>query len=81
VLIRKGQGMQVSFDEPVRSRNGWLKPSITALDEALERQKKQAGSLYGLQTEFTFGKAEAEISIDELAESLASFVRPFEVQA
>lgn len=78
VLIRKGQGMQVSFDMPVNSRGGYLAPSIEALDKAIARQEKQAGSLYGKEAEFTFGKADAEISIDDLAKSLADFVRPFE---
>ncbi len=81
VFIRKGQGMQVSFDKPVREKGGFLAPSVIALDEALARQEKQAGSLFGKQAEFTFGKADAEISIDELAEGLAAFVRGFEVQA
>ncbi len=81
VLIRKGQGMQVSFDKAVREQGGFLAPSIEALDVALARQEKQAGSLFGKQAEFTFGKADAEISIDELADGLAAFVRPFEAQA
>ena len=81
VLVRKGQGMQVSFDAPVLPQDGYLKPSIAALDRAIARQEKQAGSLYGKQAEFTFGRADAEISIDELAEGLASFVKPFEAQA
>ncbi len=81
VLIRRGQGMQVSFDTPVRSQNGYLAPSIAALDAAIARQEKQAGSLYGKEAGFTFGRADAEISIDELAEGLAAFVRPFEEKA
>ena len=81
VLVRKGQGMQVSFDAPVRAQSGYLAPSIEALDAALARQVKQAGSLYGKKAEFTFGRADAEISIDELAEGLAAFVAPFEAQA
>ncbi|MCR5260003.1 MAG: type I-E CRISPR-associated protein Cas7/Cse4/CasC [Desulfovibrio sp.] len=81
VFVRKGQGMQVSFDKPVREKGGFLAPSIEALEQALTRQEKQAGSLFGKQADYTFGKADAEISIDELAEELASFVRPFEVQA
>ena len=81
VLVRKGQGMQVSFDEAVHSQGGFLSPSIAALNKAIARQEKQAGSLYGKQAEFTFGNAEAEISIDELAEGLASFVAPFEAKA
>ena len=81
VLIRKGQGMQVSFDRPVRPQEGYLAPSIAALDAAIARQEKQAGSLYGKKAEFIFGRADAELSIDELAEGLAAFVRPFEEKA
>ena len=81
VLVRKGQGMQVSFDKPVRENGGFLAPSIEALEEALTRLEKQAGSLFGKQAAFTFGKPDDEISIDELAERLAAFVRPFEAQA
>lgn len=81
VLVRKGQGMQVSFDAPVRSQEGYLAPSIAALDAAIARQEKQAGSLYGKKAEFIFGRADAELSIDELAEGLAAFVRPFEEKA
>ncbi len=82
VLVRKGQGMQVSFDEPVRHNGGgWLKPSIEALEKSLVRHEKQAGSLYGKQAEYTFGNADAELSVDELAEALAAHVRPFEVEA
>ena len=81
MLVRRGQGMQVSFESPVRSHEGFLASSIAALDAAIARQEKQAGSLYGKKAEFTFGRAENEISIDELAEGLASFVKPFEVQA
>ena len=81
ILVRRGQGMQVSFESPVLPQGGYLAPSITALDAAIARQEKQAGSLYGKQAEFTFGRADAEMSIDDLAEGLAAFVKPFEVQA
>lgn len=80
VQIRKGQGMQVSFDEPVRSRDGYLKPSITALDNALERQEQLAGSLFGKIEDFTFGK-DVGFSIDDLVEALAAYVRPYEADA
>ena len=56
-------------------------PAFGVCIDALTRQEKQAGSLYGKEAEFTFGRADAEISIDELAEGLAAFVRPFEEKA
>lgn len=77
VLVRRGQGMQVCFDEPVRALHGYLEPSRLALDKKLERQKTQAGSLYGGLADYTFG-GDAALSIDELAEKLAAHVRPHE---
>jgi len=84
VLVRRGQGMQASFETPVSPaypQGGYLKTSIDRLNSELERQEKQAGSLYGKQAAYTFGDANAEMSIDTLAEELASFVRPFEATA
>lgn len=73
ILVRRGQGMQASFDKPVREKNGYLEPSITALDSQIERNEKLAGSLYGKIADYTFGKDES-FNIDELAEKLASHV-------
>lgn len=69
VQVRKGQGMQASFEEAVRSSNGYLKPSIEELDRQLERSEKLAGSLYGKKADYTFGK-DVDFSIDDLAEAL-----------
>ena len=68
VLLRKGPRMQVSFDEPVRAKGGWLAPSIEALKSALDEHKRTCGSLYGERASFTFGKG--EMGIDELREGV-----------
>ena len=80
IQIRKGQGMQVSFDEPVKAKDGFLKPSIAALDEALKRQEQLSGSLFGKIEDFTFGK-DLSFTIDNLVEALAAYVRPYEAEA
>ena len=81
IYIRKGQGMQASFDEPVRAKGqGFLKPSIEALELQLARQEKLTGSLFGKAAEFTFGKDDS-VSIDDLVNGVAEFVRPYEAQA
>lgn len=80
IQIRKGQGMQVSFDEPVKPKDGYLKPSITALNAAMEKQEKLAGSLFGKIADYTFGQDDT-FTIDNLAEALAAYVRPYEANA
>ena len=73
--------MQASFDEPVRAKGqGFLKPSIEALELQLARQEKLTGSLFGKAAEFTFGKDDS-VSIDDLVNGVAEFVRPYEAQA
>ncbi|WP_298069812.1 type I-E CRISPR-associated protein Cas7/Cse4/CasC [uncultured Mailhella sp.] len=75
VYVRKGQGMQVCFDEPVKPRGGYLAPSIEALEQRLELQERLAGSLFGKKADFVFGKDET-FTIDALAQALAEQVRP-----
>lgn len=70
VLLRKGPRMQVSFDEPVRAKGGWLAPSIEALKSTLDEHKRACGSLYGERASFTFGKG--EMGIDELRSGVQS---------
>ncbi len=79
VLIRKGQRMQASFDTPVRPRDGYLPPSIEALDAFLVKQEKLGGSLFGKIQEHTFGQ-DVSFSIDDLANALANFIRTQKVQ-
>ena len=86
VQIRKGQGMQVSFERPVTAKEGYLEPSIMRLDEVLARQEKLSGSLYGKieNQDYVFGADEKNsmsarnVNIDELAAGLAEYVKEFE---
>lgn len=73
VLVRRGQGMQASFEHAVLPDNGFLAPSIAALDSQLERGEKLAGSLYGKIADYSFGRDE-NFNIDMLADKLASHV-------
>ena len=74
VLVRRGQAMQLSFDKPVRSLgNGYLEPSIKALEDGLTRNKKLMGSLYGELGTFSYGDSE-DNGIDELCSGLRSCV-------
>lgn len=70
VLIRRGQRIQASFDNPVKSRGeGYLKPSIEALEDFLERKEKLSGSLFAKKAEFTWG-IDDSFSIDDLIEGI-----------
>lgn len=70
ILVRKGQGVQLSFETPVKPRDGgFLQPSIEAVKTQLSRKEKLSGSLFGKIAEFEFGIDE-DFSIDSLIESL-----------
>lgn len=75
VLVRKGQRLQASFDEPVRAAgSGFIEPSKSALCSWLERHEKLAGSLFGKIDAFTFGE-DVDFTIDTLSASLQSAVQ------
>ncbi|MCR5563821.1 MAG: type I-E CRISPR-associated protein Cas7/Cse4/CasC [Desulfovibrio sp.] len=81
VLVRKGQRMQLSFEKPVRAAgNGFLAPSIEALNEGLKRCEDLGGSLYGKIVDCTFG-CDATFSIDDLCEKLVKTVHTLEGKA
>lgn len=73
VLIRKGQGVQLSFETPVKikenSDGGYLQPSIDAVRNQLEKREKQYGSLFGKIADFEFG-TENGLNIDALIDSI-----------
>jgi CRISPR system Cascade subunit CasC len=72
VYVRKGQRLQASFDEPVRSKGeGYLKPSIEALESFLKKKETLSGSLFGKIDEFTWGIDE-QINIDDLITSVVT---------
>lgn len=76
ILVRKGQRVQASFDEPVKSSGlGFANPSVVALDVFLERQKKLHGSLYGEIADLSYG-ADDSFSIDDLVDGISHAVQP-----
>ena len=75
VLIRKGQGMQLSFETPVKAKDGsYLKPSIEEVKSMLARKEKLSGSLFGRIADFEFGIDE-NFSIDNLISSVLKSVK------
>jgi len=74
IYIRKGQRLQVPFETAVRAKDGgFLKPSIDALTDYLAKKEQLAGSMFGKEKEFTFGKDES-FSIDTLVGELRNFI-------
>lgn len=80
ILVRKGQGMQASFDEPVHHDNGYLKPSIEALNRQLQTSQELAASLYGKIADYAYGD-DKKASIDDIIDNLAADVRRIEQSA
>lgn len=81
VMVRKGQRMQLSFETPVRNAGeGWLTPSIEALEKLLARNESLCGSLYGKVADVTFGK-DLSFSIDDLCAAIVSAVTELESRA
>jgi len=72
VLVRSGQGVQASFDKPVKRGDGYLQPSIVALKEWLSTKEKQFGSLFGKEGDYEWG--EKDYSIDALIADLQKHV-------
>jgi CRISPR system Cascade subunit CasC len=76
VLVRKGQGMQLSFETPIKKdvNGGFLQPSIEFLKSSLTKKEKLSGSLFGLVKKFEFGEDE-NFSIDNLIEGVVSAIK------
>lgn len=73
--MRKGQRLQLSFDETVKARGeGYAKPSIERLKAELDKKAKLAGSLFGKLGSYDWGEDE-DYSIDNLIADLASHVQ------
>lgn len=76
VYVRRGQRLQASFEEPIKAKGeGYLKPSIEALESFLDKKEKLSGSLFGKVDEFTWGIDEG-FSIDTLVSSVIATVKP-----
>ena len=72
VLLRKGQGLQASFEQPVKSQGeGFLSPSKSALKDWLHTKEKLSGSLFGKQGDYEWGE-DLDYSIDRLIADLQS---------
>ena len=75
VLVRKGQGVQLSFETPVKPKDGgYLQPSIEEVQKQISKKEKLSGSLFGKIAEFEFGLDE-NFSIDNLVDSLKNSVK------
>ncbi|MGM0439660.1 MAG: type I-E CRISPR-associated protein Cas7/Cse4/CasC [Chlamydiota bacterium] len=71
VLVRKGQGVQANFDQPVKAHGGgYLQPSIEALNSDLDKKELMAGSLFGKIDELELPPH----NIDELVGKLTAMV-------
>lgn len=77
ILIRKGQPVQCSFDKPVKAcGEGYLIPSILALQSDISLKKQLLGSLYGEIGSIIYGSSEKGITgIDDVLEYLSSKVK------
>ena len=70
VLVRKGQRLQASFEQPVKSKgDGFLTPSKTELKVWLEKKEKLSGSLFGKIKDLEWGD-DLDYSIDALIADL-----------
>ena len=75
VLVRKGQRLQVPFEQPVKARgDGFLQPSIDTLKGYLDKKEKLSGSLFGRLGAYDWGENES-FSIDDLIAALQSHVQ------
>ncbi len=73
VFVRRGQGVQLSFDKPViAGKEGYLEPSINCLEKNLSDISDRMGSLFGKVGEYTFGIG--KYSIDDLCNDLRSTI-------
>ncbi|NLB30283.1 MAG: type I-E CRISPR-associated protein Cas7/Cse4/CasC [Alcaligenaceae bacterium] len=74
VLVRKGQRLQVPFETAVKAESGgFLKPSVDALKDYLDKKEKMTGSLFGKLGSYDWGEDE-NYSIDQLISDLQSHV-------
>lgn len=74
VLVRRGQRLQVPFEQPVKARGeGYLAPSIETLKAYLDKKEKLAGSLFGKVAGYDWGERD-EYNIDALIADLQSHV-------
>lgn len=74
VFVRKGQRLQVPFEQPVKARgDGYLLPSIFSLKEYLDKKEKVSGSLFGKIAAYDLGEKDT-FSIDDLVAALQNHI-------
>lgn len=74
VLVRKGQGVQIAFEEPVKSvGGGYSRASIDTLKAQLAAKEKMYGSMFGKLGSYEIGSGNDQ-SIDDLVASLQSHI-------
>ncbi|MBZ6067196.1 type I-E CRISPR-associated protein Cas7/Cse4/CasC [Aeromonas schubertii] len=74
VMVRRGQRLQVPFEEPVKAvGRGFLAPSVGTLKGYLAKKEALTGSLFGKLGDYEWGEDEA-FSLDHLIEKLQSHV-------
>jgi CRISPR system Cascade subunit CasC len=74
VLVRKGQRLQVPFEQPVKAKGaGFLQPSIKELKDYLDKKEKMTGSMFGKLAVYDWGEDE-NYSVDQLITDLQSHV-------
>jgi len=72
IYIRKGQNIQLTYDKPVYSSNGYSEESIARLKTDLDAIEKRTGSLFGKKAVFEFGGDDT--SIDSIIENIVSSI-------
>lgn len=74
VFVRKGQRLQVPFEQPVKAKGeGYLLPSIISLKEYLDKKEKVSGSLFGKIAAYDLGENDT-FSIDDLVTALQNHI-------
>ena len=72
VLVRTGQPLQCSFEQPVsldrEHHGGYLDPSRKALDNFLDTRERMSGSLFGKKADYKLSPESG--SVDELIDSV-----------
>jgi len=76
VFVRKGQGVQLSFETPIQKDNngGFLTNSVDYVKKTLAKKEKLSGSLFGLIKKFEFGEDE-NFSIDNLIDGVVAAIK------
>lgn len=72
VLVRKGQRLQASFEQPIKSQGeGFLNASKTSLNDWINIKEKLSGSLFGKLGDYEWGD-NLDYNIDSLITDLQS---------